>query len=124
MTYLKEKKMPIKPENRARYPKNWKTEIRPAILQRAQNKCEGSPKFPECRAENHLPHPVTGSKVVLTIAHLDHIPENCEPENLRAWCQRCHLVYDAKHHAETARNTRKSRNVISDIFSDHDQAKP
>ena len=40
-------------------------------------------------------HPVTGSKVVLTIAHLDHTPENCDDENLRAWCQRCHLTYDA-----------------------------
>jgi hypothetical protein len=29
--------MPIDYKN---YPANWKTEIRPAILQRAQNKCE------------------------------------------------------------------------------------
>lgn len=33
--------------------------------------------------------------IVLTIAHLDHTPENCDPANLRAWCQRCHLRYDA-----------------------------
>lgn len=31
--------MPIKPENRGRYPANWK-EIRAAILERADNKCE------------------------------------------------------------------------------------
>lgn len=31
--------MPIKPENKKRYPTNWK-EIRAAILKRAQNKCE------------------------------------------------------------------------------------
>ena len=24
-------------------------------------------------------------KIVLTIAHLDHTPENCDPANLRAW---------------------------------------
>ncbi len=32
--------MPIRPENKHRYPPNWKTEIRPAILRRAGNKCE------------------------------------------------------------------------------------
>ena len=31
--------MPIKPENRKRYPANWK-EIRKDILKRADNKCE------------------------------------------------------------------------------------
>lgn len=39
--------------------------------------------------------------VVLTIAHLDHTPENCDPSNLRALCQQCHNRYDAKHRAET-----------------------
>jgi hypothetical protein len=87
--------MPIKPENKKRYPQNWATEIRPAILERAGNRCEGSPKYPDCRAQNHEPHPVTRSRVVLTIAHLNHKPEDCRPENLRAWCQRCHLTYDA-----------------------------
>jgi len=31
---------------------------------------------------------VIGAKVVLTVAHLGHTPENCDPANLRAWCQR------------------------------------
>jgi hypothetical protein len=95
--------MPIRPENRKRYPQNWLTEIRPAILARAGHRCEGSPRYPECRAVNGQPHPVTGSRVVLTVAHLDHTPEHCEQENLRAWCQRCHLTYDAPHHAQTRR---------------------
>lgn len=30
-----------------KYPSNWKTEIRPAILKRAENKCE------KCNVENH-----------------------------------------------------------------------
>jgi 5-methylcytosine-specific restriction endonuclease McrA len=33
--------------------------------------------------------------VVLTVAHLDHQPENCDPDNLMAMCQRCHNAYDA-----------------------------
>lgn len=87
--------MPIRPENRGRYPVNWKSEIRPRILARAENCCEGSPAYPECRAANRQPHPVTGSKVVLTIAHLSEVVEDCSEENLRAWCQRCHNTYDA-----------------------------
>lgn len=50
-------------------------------------------------ADNGWPHPITGSTVVLTIAHLDHTPENCDPDNLLAMCQRCHLAYDAESHA-------------------------
>jgi hypothetical protein len=94
--------MPIKPENRNRYPANWKT-IRAIVIARAGNRCEGSPEYPNCRAANGEPHPVTVSIVVLTCAHLDHQPENCSPENLRAWCQRCHLTYDKPHHAATRR---------------------
>jgi hypothetical protein len=129
--------MPIKPENLARYPKNWKKEIRPAILLRAEYKCEGSPKFPDCRRPNGaLLNKRTGeittdgqiaevwelvdgddvTKIVLTIAHLDHTPENCAPENLRAWCQRCHLVYDAAHHAKNARITRMKKLANRDLF--------
>lgn len=104
--------MPIRPENKQRYPKNCTTEIRPAILDRAKHQCEGSPAYPECRAVNHEPHPVTGSKVVLTIAHLDHVPEHCEPDNLRAWCQRCHLTYDITRHAETRRQTMNPSQLI------------
>ena len=92
--------MPIKPENKKRYPKNRK-DIRAAILERAHNCCEF------CGKENHsyFVNEKTGKtvKVVLTIAHLDHTPEHCEAENLRALCQACHNRYDAKHRAETRR---------------------
>lgn len=59
--------MPIKPENKNRYPSNWK-EIRADILKRANNCCEF------CGVENYSVR-ANGSKVVLTIAHLDHTPE-------------------------------------------------
>lgn len=100
--------MPIKPENKALYPANWKA-IRAEILERAGHKCEGSPAYPDCRAANYAPHPVTGSKVILTIAHLDHDPTNNEHGNLRAWCNRCHLTYDAQHHAQNAALTRQAK---------------
>lgn len=110
--------MPIRPENRNRYPNNWKSEVRPFILERARDRCEGSPDFPDCRAVNHAPHPDTGSRVVLTIAHLDHVPENCDPANLRAWCQRCHLNYDAKHHAINSAATRRAGKAVADLFAE------
>ena len=69
--------MPIRPENKARYPKDWKA-ISLAVREAAGNRCEGSPDYPDCRAENRKPHPDTGSMVVLTVAHLDHTPENCD----------------------------------------------
>ena len=89
--------MPIKPENKGRYPKDWK-QIRERILRRANNCCEF------CGVENHTYrlNPKTGKEayIVLTIAHLDHMPENCKDDNLRALCQRCHNQYDAKMRAE------------------------
>ena len=113
--------MPIKPENRARYPKDWK-QIRERILERAGNACEGSPAFPDCRIPNGTmrvngggEHNVT--RIVLTIGHLDHTPENCDATNLRAWCQRCHLNYDAKHHAQSAYKTRREGKAVSDFFT-------
>ena len=106
--------MPIKPENRARYPKDWR-EIRARILDRAGDRCEGSPRYPDCRELNGQRHSVTGSIVVLTIAHLDHTPEHCDPANLRAWCQRCHLTYDHEHHQRNAYATRR-RGKAADLF--------
>lgn len=94
--------MPIRPENRARYPREWPA-IRARILERAGARCEGSPAYPDCRAANGARHPATGATVVLTVAHLNHRPEDCQPENLRAWCQRCHNTYDAPVRAANRR---------------------
>lgn len=48
----------------------------------------------------------TGSKVVLTVAHLNHTPEDCADDNLKAMCQGCHLHYDLEHHLQTAAQSR------------------
>lgn len=107
--------MPIKPENAKRYPKDWKA-IRSSVLRRAGDRCEGSPAFPDCRAVNGEEHPETGSHVVLTIGHLDQTPEHCEMDNLRAWCQRCHLNYDAKQHARSSCETRRANRRTLELF--------
>ena len=108
--------MPIRESERARYPKDWKA-ISRRIRERAGNRCEGSPAFPDCRAENGGLHPVTGSKVVLTTAHIDHTPENVGDDNLKAWCQKCHLAYDAQHHAKNGKATRHGRKAAGDLFA-------
>jgi hypothetical protein len=128
--------MPIKPENAHRYPADW-PQIRAQILARAGDRCEGSPLFPKCRAPNHwwrnndsgeiTDNPMQADSwalvdgdsvayIVLTIGHLNHTPEDCRPENLRAWCQRCHLNHDAKHHAQTSYATRRIGKAIADLF--------
>lgn len=64
-----------------------------------------------CRNRHGLPT-IYGDRtaiVVLTTAHLDHTPENCEDENLRAMCQGCHLYYDQEHHAATRAATAAAR---------------
>ena len=97
--------MPIKPKNRLRYPRNWK-QIRTSILERAHGCCEF------CGVENHTyrnnEHTGHLARIVLTIAHLDHTPEHCNPDNLRALCQRCHNRYDAEHRKETRLNNKNS----------------
>lgn len=122
--------MPIRPENRDRYPANWK-ELRLQILKRARGCCEWCAVVNGSRVERdgngawrtgpgddwsipgRLPErwrldmpreyqptePRRLVRIVLTIAHLDHVPEHCEPENLRALCQLCHNRYDAPHRA-------------------------
>lgn len=59
-------------------------------------------------------------RIVLTTAHLDHNPaNNGEPgnrPNLAYLCQKDHLTYDAAHHAQNARQTRRSRKAIGDMF--------
>lgn len=137
--------MPIKPENKARYPKDW-PQIRERILARAGNCCEkckvpnrtriarGAGKdegtymldtadvfcadtgqhLGRCRHSDYeLARMVD---VVLTIAHLDHTPENCAEENLRAWCQKCHLAHDADHHRANSWATRRARSGTLELF--------
>lgn len=103
------------PINYNLYPANWKTEIRPRILARAENRCEC------CGLKNYstvfsfkdnqkktiwvasvwnLPTNVLAKyvKVILTIAHLDHDESNLEvkDDRLKALCQLCHLRYDVE----------------------------
>lgn len=71
-------------------------DIRQWVASRSGWVCEGSPAYPDCRAVHGEPHPVTGSKVVLTVAHVEHDVSRNGPDDLRHWCQKCHNTHDAK----------------------------
>lgn len=143
--------MPIREENKARYPDDWK-QVSQSTRDVAGNVCQA------CGVENgrliyrgsHELRPawryaddsvfmpsrcsfdgsdIPGTtwddfdkakgkpvKVVLTVAHLDHQPENCDPSNLRAWCQRCHNAYDAPMRARGVADRRKAKLAVADMF--------
>ena len=70
-----------------------------------------------CTARNGQPHPITGSRVVLTVSHhLDHQPENCDDDNLRAMCQKCHLNYDAEEHRRSRRERQRAQASVGDLL--------
>ena len=82
------------------------------IRERSFDFCEGELFLGyDCEAENGKPHPVTGSLVVLTVAHLNHRPEDSQSSNLAHLCQRCHNTYDAPHRQRT-REARKRRQMV------------
>lgn len=83
------------PMEKARYPANWK-QIAFDKKQSVGWICE------ECGMQCRKPgEKFDTHKRTLTVAHLNHTPEDCRPENLKALCAGCHLKYDAQHHAET-----------------------
>jgi len=64
-----------------------------------------------CEEQNGRLARWANGKVALTVAHLNHDTTDNRPENLKAMCQRCHLRYDAKHHARSAAETRRRRRI-------------
>lgn len=128
--------MPISPENKKRYPANWK-EIRARILDRANHQCEGTDcnlpnysyvirsgvGFCEDRPQDAKNQEIVAwmkavdpkfrrVKVILTIAHMDHIPENCGDDNLKSLCQSCHNEYDKHHRAKNRAETLRKKKAM------------
>lgn len=112
--------MPIRPEQRDRYPDDWRTISDRIRFDRAGSRCEcigecGTSHIEtggdgRCKRLHGQQIPGTaGQCTVLTVAHLNHRPEDCHDENLRAMCQACHLRYDADEHARNAKRTRLAR---------------
>lgn len=91
------------PMERERYPQNWK-EIALKVKEDAEWKCEFCGK--QCRKPGE---PFDTHRNTLTVAHMDHIPEHMERENLKALCVPCHLRYDANQHAESRKKKRRDK---------------
>lgn len=89
------------PIDYAEYHPKWSLISRLIRFKRADNHCEW------CGAENYLPHPTTGSKVILTVAHIDQNKNNNRFNNLAALCQRCHLRHDLGQHIMNRKYGRK-----------------
>jgi hypothetical protein len=108
--------VPIRPENQARYPADWKAISERIRFDRAAGRCEckgecGTGHVGRClrRHGDRLGSEIDSPRVILTTAHRDHVPEHCDDANLFAACQRCHLAYDREHHARTRAATRERR---------------
>jgi hypothetical protein len=112
------------PMNRKLYPKNWEA-IALAIKTEVNWTCENCGRPCRCPGESdgelrdriELEHEQWAgdldeleddeefgcmvlvpklTRFTLTVAHLNHQPENCDRSNLRAWCSVCHCRYDLK----------------------------
>jgi hypothetical protein len=140
--------MPIRPENISRYPSDWK-QISKRVREDADQRCEWC-RAPNgetiCRARDGNTYMLergetfdakTGEfvgltrgseydgrlvRVVLTVAHLDHQPENCSRDNLRALCQKCHNRYDAPMRAKGLSDRRRQESAVADMFDKMEQS--
>lgn len=109
--------MPIRPENRDRYPADWTLRSRFIRFVRAGGCCEW------CGAQHGLPHPETGSKVILTTAHIyDDRPEAASLLNLAALCQLCHNRHDAAARRQGIRQRRDAMSGQILLFGDNTDA--
>lgn len=105
------------PVDYSKYPADWK-DISLSIRKRSGGQCEcqgecglhkTNPGPRRCCERNGEPAKWAKGKIVLTVAHLNHDPMDCRPDNLKAMCQRCHLRYDAPHHAANSARTREAK---------------
>jgi hypothetical protein len=108
---------PVRVADRGRYPADWRQISAMIRFGRAAGWCEcagecGIGHAGRCEARHGQAHPVTGSMVILTTAHLDRVPEHSDEANLRAMCQRCHLAYDGAQHAASSARTRQARAAV------------
>ena len=135
--------MPIRPELRPLYPKNWQELSRHVRFERARGKCKrcGRPHLARLRClpdgrwfdeqaatwRNRRGRPARWpdlveatrfrvTRVVLAAAHMDSDPTNNRLENLRALCQRCHMLHDRQHHLVQRWLTYRRRLAIGDLF--------
>jgi len=135
--------MPIRPELRPLYPPHWRQLSSHVRFERAGGRCQRCRRphlslvrclpdgrwFDEQAAtwrDRHgriarWPDLVEATRfrmtrVVLAAAHLDSDPTNNRLKNLRALCQRCHMLHDRSHHLAQRWITYRRRLADGDLF--------
>ena len=135
--------MPIRPELRPLYPPHWHELSSRVRFERAGGRCQRC-RRPHLTSVRCLPDgrwfdeqtaawrdrqgrtarwpdlieatQFRMTRVVLAAAHLDSDPTNNRLKNLRALCQRCHLLHDRSHHLAQRWITYRRRLAIGDLF--------
>ena len=133
--------MPIRPQYKWFYPIDWPQLSAVIRFERAKGRCERCTR-PHGREIRHLGDgrwwdedertwrngrgralrlarddiAVRTTRVALAAAHLDHDPTNNRPRNLKALCQRCHMLHDREEHRQRRLLTLRMRNAIGDLF--------
>ena len=130
--------MPIRPELRSLYPAHWRELSARVRFERAGGHCQGCSRphltqlrclpdgrwFDEGAAtwRDRRGRParwpdlveairLRTTRVVLAAAHLDSDPSNNRLANLRAFCQRCHMLHDRPRHLAQRRVTQGRRTL-------------
>lgn len=114
--------MPIRPENRDRYPADRPLRSYFVRFVRARGCCEwcgarhgatgfrSGKVFVEGDADMLVAMKIKPVKIVLTTAHVfDSAPEASSLLNLAALCQKCHLGHDAEIHKANRQRSREQR---------------
>lgn len=137
--------MPIRPQHRWLYPIDWQQITDAVRFQRAKGRCEQCAR-PHGQLICHLgdgrwwdrerslwidpsgrpikrnapPAPLPThnltTKVFLATAHLDHNPSHSHPRNLKAFCQRCHIIHDREEHLRRRRRAFLMTRALGDFF--------
>lgn len=136
--------MPIRAENRWLYPIDWQQLSRAIRFGRAGARCERcvrphmklvvhpgdgrwwdsdagcwrSEHGRRISAKGFALGAVRTTYVVLACAHLDHDPGNSATDNLKALCQRCHMIHDAAEHRWQRWWNAFRLRAIRDLFED------
>lgn len=116
------------PFDRKKYPPEWEEFSEAIRFKRAGGRCE-------CRGECGIEHQADrcsrrneeitprGTRVVLTVAHLNHDTGVCRcdprcaiPAHVLAMCQGCHLRLDRPRHRRNAFKNRRAGRAHRDLF--------
>jgi len=138
--------MPIRRQHRWLYPIDWQQLTDQIRFDRAKGRCEqclrphgklvyhlGDGRWWDEEAESWrngqgrlLKRPVTPAlhngplkttMVYLATGHLDHDPGHNHPRNLKAFCQRCHILHDHEEHKRRRRVTFLMSKALGDLFT-------